>query len=99
MNPAEALRLSRAYSLADKHGTAAVVHDTNGLEPPQTIWHFDVTEIAALIDEATAAKDATIAALRKELNDAVREAEREARDAYSQGQSDADEENQYRGYF
>lgn len=68
MNPAEALRLSRARTLATKHTTdlamrwplgESFVHGT-GYE----VFTFDLAQLAALIDEATATKDATIAALR-----------------------------------
>jgi hypothetical protein len=86
MNPIHDLRLSRADALAKKHGC-----DGDGIRPGPSDYLFTVEQIAALIDDASIAKDATISALRKEINDAVREGEREARDAYSQGQSDANE--------
>lgn len=91
MNPADALRLSRANALAQKHGGhyTAILHAGDSSNAPVPItWYFSVEQLAALIDEATAAKDATIAGLRKEISDCAREAEREARDAYGQGQAD-----------
>ena len=79
MTPAEALRLSRAYTLAEKHGEPAVAAQAG--DPPRSVWTLTVEQVAALIDEATAAKDKTIATLRQEVKDASAE----ARDAYHEG--------------
>lgn len=57
MSPAEALRLSRAESLARKHGAPHV--ETAG-------WILSVPQLADLIDEAVAAKQKIIDQLRLE---------------------------------
>ena len=73
MTPAEALRLSRAATLAEKHASAHT-------DKPTPVFMFSVEALAALIEEVAAP-------LRKELNDACLQAERDARDAYSQGEA------------
>lgn len=74
MTPSEALRLSRAATLAEKHGEQERGHIR------ESRWIFTTEALAALIEEVTAP-------LRKELNDACLQAERDARDAYSQGEA------------
>lgn len=80
MNPAEALRLSRADTLAKKHGC-----DGDGVRPGPGDYLFTVEQVAALIDEATAAKDATIAELRQAITD---ETNRREQEAYRLAESD-----------
>jgi hypothetical protein len=58
LSPAELLRLSKAAALAEKHmGPPKWDHDANE-------WHATTEQIAALVDEAVAAKEATITRLR-----------------------------------
>lgn len=64
MNPAEALRLSRADTLAKKHGC-----DGDGVRPGPGDYLFTVEQVAALIEEVTAP-------LRQQLNDVLRAEER-----------------------
>lgn len=66
ISPAEALRLSRAEALARKHGST-LIH-ANG-ERADDEWTMDVQQVAALIDEAVAAKDVIIMRQRKLLDD------------------------------
>lgn len=74
MTPAEALRLSRAATLAEKHASAHT-------DKPTPVFMFSVEALAALIEDVAAP-------LRQQINDAHREADRDARAAYSEGQWD-----------
>lgn len=73
MNPAEALRLSRAKTLTEKHGV-----EGDGMRPGPDDYVFTIEQIADLVDEATAAKNATIAELRQAIADDQNRREQEA---------------------
>lgn len=85
MTPSEALRLSRAATLAAKHGI-----DADSVTGGHEEFILTIEQVAALIDEVCAP-------LRKQINDAIREAERDARDAYAQGEA-AEAERHGPGY-
>lgn len=58
ISPAEALRLSRARTLAEQCGSA---------EDGKAIFMFTVEDVAVLIDKACASRDATILQLREQV--------------------------------
>lgn len=83
--PRELARLARATTLLQKHGRGwkcTNEYDIEGLGTDEAV--FNAEEVAALIDEVTAP-------LRQQLNEAIREADRDARDAYSEGRADESE--------
>lgn len=87
MNPAEALRLSRARTLLEKHSA-----------PFDSVTFLVTAEgAAAMIDEANAAKDATIAALRKQMREEQLEFQREARDIAADARWQGREEGRFDG--
>lgn len=83
LTPKEAMRLSHADALLQKHSNG-LVHYPNNERGPE--YEVTVEQAADIIDEANATKDATITRLRAELQQSYKDAQREARDAYSEGQ-------------
>lgn len=91
ITPKEALRLSRAEALKLKHSRRMVIRVEDGKD--EAVDVFTTEQIADIIDEANAGKDAIIAALRRDAADADREATRDAQGAYEQGQQDEADRN------